>query len=266
LESGCLKIGVLTVPIDGTTATERRESVAAAIAYAPAADLLVLPFQAVATAFWRALDRAHGFAFAERPPFKTIEHLRSAVAAKGIPALVSTYDVLGEGVFYSTARLIDGDGEIRTEYRQAHALNLPDHHERLFFQPGTTGSFPLFNVNDVHLGLLLGGDLWIPEIARCLALAGADALVSIGAFTREVESKARTLAEARSIENGIPVFLANREREPYVFGPVAADPAIGGEAGWSTMSLPIAKPIDDPLLMRRPRLYGELAHGKEGPQ
>ena len=143
-------------------------------------------------------------------PSETIELLRPVIAAKGIPTLVSTYDVLGEGVFYSTVRLIDGDGEIRTEYRQAHALNLPNHHERLFFQPGTTGHFPLFDVNGVQIGLLLGGDLWVPESARSLALAGADALICMGAFAGELESKARTLAEARSIENGIPVLLANQ--------------------------------------------------------
>ncbi len=230
----------------------------------PTADLLVLPYQAVATTFWRQLDRAQGFAFAERPSFKTIELLRPVIAAKGIPTLVSTYDVLGEGVFYSTVRLIDGDGEIRTEYRQAHALNLPNHHERLFFQPGTTGHFPLFDVNGVQIGLLLGGDLWVPESARSLALAGADALICMGAFAGELESKARTLAEARSIENGIPVLLANRERDPIAFGPVAARLAIGVEHGWLTITLPIAKPVDDPLLMRRPRLYGALAYGEEG--
>jgi predicted amidohydrolase len=167
-------------------------------------------------------------------------------------------------VFYSTVRLIDGNGEIRTEYRQAHALNFPRHHERLFFQPGTTGGFPLFDVNGVQIGLLLGGDLWIPEIARCLALAGAEALVCVGAFTGEVESNARTLAEARSIENGIPILLANRERDSIAFGPVDASPAIGVEHGWSTITLPIAKPVDDPLMMRRPRLYSALAHGEEG--
>ena len=264
MDSSCLKIAALVAPISGATAIDRRESLASVIAHAPTADLLVLPYQAVSLPFWTQLDRAQGFACAERPPFKTIELLRPVVVAKGIPTLVSTYDVLGEGVFYATARLIEKHSEIRTEYRQAHALNLPDHHERLFFQPGTTGSFPLFDLHGVRIGMLLGGDLWIPEIARCLALAGADALICIGAFTGEVESKARTLAEARSIENGIPVFLANRERDPIAFGPVAADPAIGVDQGWSTITLPIAKPLDDPLIMRRPRLYGALAHCEEG--
>jgi predicted amidohydrolase len=224
----------------------------------------VLPYQAVSTPFWQELDRANGFAFAERPTFKTIEYLLPIIAMKGIPTLITTYDVIGEGVFYSTVRVLDGYGEIRTEYRQAHALNLPGHHERLFFQPGTTGDFTLFTVNGIRIGLLLGGDLWVPEIARCLAIAGVDVLIGIGAFAGEVESKARKLAEARSIEEGLPVLLANREREPIAFGPVAVDPEINDESGWSRISLPISKPADDPLLMRRPRLYSALASGDEG--
>ena len=264
LDSSSLKFAVLTSPVAGTTVTERRGSLSAVMAHAPNADVLVLPYQAVASAFWRQPDRAQGFAFAERPPFKTVEICRRVAAEIGIPTLVSTYDVLGEGVFYSTARLLDGDGEIRTEYRQAHALNLPDHHERLFFQPGTTGSFPLFDVNGVHFGVLLGGDLWVPEIARCLALAGADALVCIGAFAGEVESKARILAEARSIENGISVLLTNRDEEPVAFGRVAADLAIEAKDGWSTINVPLSTLADDPLIMRRPRLYRALTHGEEG--
>jgi len=264
LDARCLKVAALVAPVDGASVEERRDSLAFAIADAPIADLLVLPYQAVSSRFWGQLDRSNGFAFAERPPFKTIERLRAVIATKGIPTLVSTYDVLGEGVFYSTLRLIDGNGEIRTEYRQAHALNLPGHYERLFFQPGTSESFVSCEVNGVRIGLLLGGDLWVPEVARSLALAGAHVLVCIGAYTKDLERTARMLAEARSIENGLPVLLANRERELVALSPDAADSPIREGHGWSTLSLPIAKPADDPLLMRRPRLYGSLGHGEEG--
>jgi len=259
-----LKVSALVAPVDGASVEERRESLASAIADAPTADLLVLPYQAVSTRFWRQLDRSNGFAYAERPPFKTIERLRPVIALRGIPALVSTYDVLGEGVFYSTVRLIEGNGEICTEYRQAHALNLPGHYERLFFQPGTSEGFVMCEVNGVSFGLLLGGDLWVPEVTRSLALAGAKLLVCISAYTEDLKRTARTLAEARSIENGLPVLLANREQEFVAFSPGAADPPIKEGNGWSTLSMPIAKPADDPLLMRRPRLYGSLGHGEEG--
>ena len=263
MDARFLKVAALVAPVEGVSVVERRERLASAIVHAPPADLLVLPYQAVSMPFWRQLDRANGFAFAERPPFKTIERLRPEILSKGIPTLATTYDVLGEGVFYSTVRLIDGDGKICTEYRQAHALNFPGHHERLFFQPGTSGDFPLCDVNGVRIGLLLGGDLWVPEVARCLALAGAYAMLCIGAFASELELKAHALAEARSIENGIPVLLANRDRELVAFSPVVAHPPNREGNDWSTLNLPIAKAAEDPLLMRRPRLYGVLSHGEE---
>src|SRR4051794_33455125 len=111
MDTRTLRIASLVAVVDGRSVGKRRESLASAIVQAPSADLLVLPYQAVSTPFWQELDRANGFAFAERPPFKTIEHLLPIIAMKGIPTLVTTYDVLGEGVFYSTVRLIDEYGE-----------------------------------------------------------------------------------------------------------------------------------------------------------
>ena len=245
-----------------------RDGLAAAIRSVPATvDLAALPFLGGIPHVPSNLARA-GYAYAERAPYATLQAVAAAAAERDIAAAVSFYEVVGGGVFYSTVALIAGDGRTIGTYRQAHARNHPGQHEQLFFQPGATEGFPVYHLGRSRVGFLLGGDLWVPEVARLLALRGADILVVITAVPSDDAENARALARARAVENGRAVVLAAR-RGPGLAAMTAAFDWLGRrldgsqrDDGWLVFRLDLAalsitRP-DHPLRLRRPRLYAGL--------
>lgn len=231
-------------------------------------DLLVLPYLGANPNFIGDADR-RGYSYAERSPSRTLQAAISGIRRRDVATVISYYEAVGEGVFYATAAVIDRDGSIRGTYRQSHALNKPGWHEQLYFQPGTSGGFPVFNVGPAKIGLLLGSDLWVPEAARLLALGGADVIVAQVCLVSTEGELAKTLATARAIENGRAVLLANRTGESMALDAFGFPLKLGLKPnGWSTISIELDEQrnrllVHDPLRMRRPAIYGDLARGGE---
>lgn len=254
-------INVLTgSPTDANPAA-RRARLVAEISAAPDGDLLVLPFMTLSQPFWTVIDRPAGFKHGEREPFSSITAIAPAVKDRGIGTLATVYAVVAEGVFYSTAVLIDADGVARAFYRQEHAANEPGWHERLYFQPGINAAPPLIDTRGLAIGLLLGGDIWVPEAARFLRLAGAQALLSVSGAPESMNESLRVIAHARSLENGVPVIWSSRDGTGIRAAHGAAESA-GGDPWYRVELDPTAirenLNRDDPLRMRRPRLYQSL--------
>lgn len=59
------------------------------------------------------------------------------------------------------------------------------------------------------MGLEICYDLRFPEVARSLALQGADLLVTVAQFPRQREEQWRALCIARAVENQIPHLACN---------------------------------------------------------
>jgi len=70
--------------------------------------------------------------------------------------------------FYNTAALIGPAGYIG-KYRKVHLWD----EEKLFFEPGDLG-LPVFHLPFGRVGVMICYDGWHPEVARILALQGAD--------------------------------------------------------------------------------------------
>lgn len=69
---------------------------------------------------------------------------------------------------YNAAALLGPEGLVGV-YRKAHLF----FDEKTYFRPGDVG-FPVFDLPFGRVGMLVCYDLWFPEAARALALAGAD--------------------------------------------------------------------------------------------
>jgi len=254
--------------LDRDSAIEAR--IDSAIQSAPIdADLVVLPYLGSSSWFLDQPDRK-GYAQAERSPTRTMTAACSSAKLKGVAVVVSFYEAVAEGTFYSSGAVIDADGSLIGTFRQAHGVNQPGWHEQLYFQPGTTGSFPVFGVSGVKLGLLLGSDLWAPEAARLLALGGAEIIVALVCLRDIHARQAEQLAAARAIENGCTVVLANRGVRPATIGPEGkALTSQPGRSDLTTFTVALAKQREqtrafNPLASRRPAIYGGLARGNEG--
>ena len=103
-------------------------------------------------------------------------------------------------------------GKLAGTYRKTH----PFGQEKTYFSGGDTILPIRLEKNDITIGLEICYELRFPEVARKLALAGADILVTIAEFPDPREHHWKTLAIARAIENQIPHIACNRAgKNPY---------------------------------------------------
>jgi predicted amidohydrolase len=91
-------------------------------------------------------------------------------------------------------------------YRKTH----PFKKENKYFSRGSSiEPIPLKKQN-LKIGLEICYELRFPEVARKLALAGSDLLVTTAAFPNPKSEHWKTLVRARAIENQIPHIACNR--------------------------------------------------------
>lgn len=107
-----------------------------------------------------------------------------------------------EGRHHIVVYLHDREGRRAARYVRAHPAT-GDVHPTLSgtgIHPGH--SFVVADLDGVRVGVLVCSELWIPEVARLLALRGAEVLLApAGGGFGEVAANWRLLARARAIEN-----------------------------------------------------------------
>ena len=72
--------------------------------------------------------------------------------------------------------MIDADGICLGIYRKSHIPTGECYEEKFYFTPGDTG-FMVFKTAIGKLGVGICWDQWFPEVARVLALKGAEIIV-----------------------------------------------------------------------------------------
>jgi predicted amidohydrolase len=128
------------------------------------ADLLVLPELALSG------SRPNGALLAtvgEPIPGPATERLTEIATTYGLYLVAGVIERSGDHL-YNSAVLVGPDGLAGT-YRKLH----PSATERAWIAPGDLG-LPTFDTPLGRIGLQIGGDVWFPEGARCLAIDGAD--------------------------------------------------------------------------------------------
>ncbi len=157
-----------------------------------------------------------GYNFADR-----VSALSGAIAVDGpeIAALVDrcgayqTECVVGtllrEGDRLFNVALLLGAAGVIGRYDKAH---LPFCGADRFAQPGDTG-FHVIAANVGQIGMLIGYDLWFPEAARKLALAGAEIIALPANWPAGAEAAPGYAGRARASENGVFLVACNRVGE-----------------------------------------------------
>lgn len=97
-------------------------------------------------------------------------------------------------------------GILAGTYRKIH----PFKGENKFFSRGNLLEPISLKNQDLKIGFEICYELRFPEVARKLALAGSDLLVTTAAFPNPKSEHWRTLVRARAIENQIPHIACNR--------------------------------------------------------
>jgi len=139
---------------------------------------------------------------AKRTP-EVVEEMGRLSAEFGMVLVGSLPEPDGDRVC-NTAYLLDR-GTLAGKYRKIHLFSLMN--EDRSFTGGD--SWVLADTSVGRVGVFICYDLRFPELARRLAVEGADILVVPGEWPKPREEHWRTLLKARAIENQIFVVAAN---------------------------------------------------------
>ena len=112
-----------------------------------------------------------------------------------------------ESIIYNTAVLVGPDGELVGEYQKTHLKG----EERMAFREGF--KLPVFETEIGDIGFVLGWDIAFPEVARSLALEGAQLLCVLASWEKDEIDEWRTYIRARAFENACFVAATNRVGE-----------------------------------------------------
>ncbi len=118
------------------------------------------------------------------------------------------------GKIYNSGLLLDARGHVALHYQKQFLAT----HDQNWFEVGVRGC-PVVETELGRLGLLICFDGRIPEIARCLALQGAEVIVDMANFF--VMDQAEMWVPARAYENGVWFVAATKagvERSIYYPG------------------------------------------------
>ncbi len=145
---------------------------------------------------------------AQRVPGPTINLLAQRANEYGV------YIVFGmvtkervESVLYNSAVVVGPEGELLDVYNKIHLRG----EERMAFREGF--KLPVIETEVGNIGLMIGYDLAFPEVARSLALDGADILCVVANWEASQIDEWKTYTRARAYENSVYIAACNRVGE-----------------------------------------------------
>ncbi|WP_273993144.1 N-carbamoylputrescine amidase [Vibrio parahaemolyticus] len=177
---------------------------------------VILPQELFAAPYFCKKQEAKYFELAEETANSHLIQEMSALAKElGVVIPVSYFEKAGN-TFFNSLVMIDADGTVLDNYRKSHIPDGPGYSEKYYFSPGDTG----FKVCQTKFGKFGAGicwDQWFPELARSLALHGAEAIfypTAIGSEPQDPTLDSRDhwqrTMQGHSAANLVPVIASNR--------------------------------------------------------
>ena len=145
---------------------------------------------------------------------KTIKHYQAIAKQYRVVLPVSFFEKAGN-VYFNSLAVIDADGSLLGIYRKSHIPTGECYEEKFYFSPGDTG-FKVFATTIGRLGVGICWDQWFPEVARILALKGAEIIVyptAIGSepvLPKDSKDHWQNVMKGHASANILPVLASNR--------------------------------------------------------
>ncbi|MEZ9895941.1 N-carbamoylputrescine amidase [Vibrio breoganii] len=177
---------------------------------------VIVPQELFAAPYFCKVQAAKYFELAEETDKSPLIAEMSKLAKElGVVIPVSYFEKAGN-CFFNSLVMIDADGTVLENYRKSHIPDGPGYSEKYYFSPGDTG----MKVWDTQFGRFGAGicwDQWFPELARSLALKGAEAIfypTAIGSEPQDPTLDSRDhwqrTMQGHSAANLVPVIASNR--------------------------------------------------------
>lgn len=171
------------------------------------ADIVVLPELPFTGYYFR--DREELLHLAEEVnDSPTVESLKRFCQERSLHIVTGFAEKAADKVFNSA--FLIGPGKIMQVYRKLHLFNT----EKAYFDAGDT-PLGVVRVGDINVGLMVCFDWVFPEVARTLALKGADIICHPANLVLTYGQQAMRI---RALENGVFAVTANRygtEKRPH---------------------------------------------------
>ncbi|HCE1838664.1 N-carbamoylputrescine amidase [Vibrio parahaemolyticus] len=177
---------------------------------------VILPQELFAAPYFCKKQEAKYFELAEETEnCRLIKEMSALAKELGVVIPVSYFEKAGN-TFFNSLVMIDADGTVLDNYRKSHIPDGPGYSEKYYFSPGDTG-FKVWQTKFGKFGAGICWDQWFPELARSLALHGAEAIFYPTAIGSEPQAPTldsrdhwqRTM-QGHSAANLVPVIASNR--------------------------------------------------------
>lgn len=155
-------------------------------------------------------------------PGPEVEPLQRAASDAKAYVAGMAYEVVPEfpGRFFNTAFIIDPNGDIALRYRKMYSVTAKTTPQDVYSEycrvyGGPESLFPVLDTPLGRLGALVCYDIHFPEVARCLALQGAELLLHVTSEARGPEhfeeggAAWTAVRKARAWENNCYLLMAN---------------------------------------------------------
>lgn len=139
-----------------------------------------------------------------------LKDIQSFCKAKNIACVIG-FPRKEKSKIFNSACFIDKNGERVGVYDKTHLFG----DEKSYFSAGN--SLKVFDTSFGKIGLLICYDIEIPEVARNLALCGAEAIICISANMNPYDDLHQMCIVSRAIENSIPVIYCNYTGKDPIF-------------------------------------------------
>ncbi|EJC6992831.1 N-carbamoylputrescine amidase [Vibrio parahaemolyticus] len=177
---------------------------------------VILPQELFAAPYFCKKQEAKYFELAEETANSHLIQEMSALAKElGVVIPVSYFEKAGN-TFFNSLVMIDADGTVLDNYRKSHIPDGPGYSEKYYFSPGDTG-FKVWQTKFGKFGAGICWDQWFPELARSLALHGAEAIfypTAIGSEPQDPTLDSRDhwqrTMQGHSAANLVPVIASNQ--------------------------------------------------------
>jgi predicted amidohydrolase len=155
-----------------------------------------------------------------------VSTLKDAAKASRVAVLASIYEVCAvPDRVYDTALWIDSSGNIAAVYRKLHLYDAFGFKESDKFHPGADIAAPV-TCSDARCGMMICYDLRFPEMARMLALGGAEILFAPSGWVQGNMKLDhwQTMIKARALENGCYIVAPDQTGNIYIGHSLVVDP------------------------------------------
>jgi predicted amidohydrolase len=140
--------------------------------------------------------------------------LGAAARDSGVALAAGVFEPAPDGRVYNTTVAFDATGTLVSAYRKIHLFDALGQRESRTVAPGS--ELVIAKLAGLQVGFLTCYDVRFPELARALAVRGADLIVIGSAWAAGLfkEEHWVTLVRARAIENTIWVAAAGQVPDP----------------------------------------------------